>query len=135
MIRIADHLDGMTGARLKQFYTDSDFDNGRTAEQHETAFRNSVVRLAFDGDRLVGAARAISDGVGCAAVFDVCVLPSYRGRGIGRSLMRSLVDALAGQFIVLVCHEPLRKLYRQVGFGPLRPNDVAMAIADTLEGS
>ena len=49
-IRIQNDLDGVSGAMLKQFYIDSDFDNGRTAEQHETAFRNSVVRLAFDGD-------------------------------------------------------------------------------------
>ena len=134
-LRIRHDIDGVTGQMLKQFYIDGDFDNGRTAEQHETAFRNSVVRLAFDGDTLIGAARAISDGVGCATVFDVCVLPSYRGRGIGRQLMRSLVDALAGQFILLVCHEPLQKLYGQVGFAPLREGDMAMAIPDTLGDS
>ena len=123
-------LAGVTGAMLKQFYIDADFDNGRTAEQHETAFRNSVVRLAFDGEQLVGAARAITDGVRCAAVFDVCVLPSHRGRGIGRTVMRSLVDGLAGQFVVLVCDGKLAALYAQVGFRPLRANDVALAVPD-----
>ena len=131
-VRIRSDLQGVTGAMLKQFYADSQFDNGRTAEQHEAAFRNSIVRLAFDGERLVGAARAISDGVGCAAVFDVCVLPSHRGRGIGRRVVRELVDALRGQFIVLVCDESLRKLYGSIGFKPLREGDVAMAIPDTL---
>ncbi|MEA2710179.1 MAG: hypothetical protein QOF78_2780 [Phycisphaerales bacterium] len=130
MIRITDTIDGVTGAMLKQFYIDADFDNGRTAEQHETAFRNSVVRLAFDGDALVGAARAITDGVRCAAVFDVCVLPSHRGRGIGRMIMRALVDALAGQFVVLTCEQPLQKLYAEFGFAPLRGDDVALAIPD-----
>jgi GNAT superfamily N-acetyltransferase len=129
-IRITDTLDGVTGAMLKQFYLDSDFDNGRTAEQHETAFRNSVVRLAFDGDTLVGAARAITDGVRCAAVFDVCVLPSHRRRGIGRMVMRSLVDALRGHFVILTCDRPLQKMYAEFGFAPLREGDVALAIPD-----
>jgi predicted GNAT family acetyltransferase len=129
-IDIRDNLDGVTGAMLKQFYADSDFDNGRTAEQHERAFGNSVVRLAFDGQALVGAARAITDGVRCAAVFDVCVLPSHRGRGIARMLMRSLADALAGQFVLLTCDRTLQKLYAEVGFAPLRADDVALAIPD-----
>jgi len=129
-IVIRDNLAGVTGAMLKRFYIDSDFDNGRTDEQHATAFRNSVVRLAFDGDKLVGAARAITDGVRCAAVFDVCVLPSHRGRGIGRMVMRALVDALAGQFIILTCDRPLEKMYAEFGFAPLREGDIALAIPD-----
>ena len=129
-IRIADNLDRVTGAALKQFYLDSDFDNGRSAEEHERAFRNSIVRLAFDGDRLVGAARAISDGVRCAAVFDVCVLPSHRCRGIGKMVMRSLSDALTGQFVLLTCDRELEHLYAEFGFAPLRQNDIALAIPD-----
>ena len=129
-IAIRDNLDGVTGQMLKQFYIDADFDNGRTAEQHETAFRNSVVRLAFDGEKLVGTARAITDGVRCAAVFDVCVLPSHRGHGVARMVMRALVDALAGQFVILTCDRPLEKMYAEFGFAPLRGNDVALAIPD-----
>ncbi len=74
-LAIRDTLGGLTGDALKAFYVASRFCNGRTPEQYAAAFANSVVRLAYDGDRLVGVARAISDGVRCAAVFDVCVLP------------------------------------------------------------
>jgi predicted GNAT family acetyltransferase len=133
-IVVRDSLGTVTGASLKQFYADSDFDNGRTAVQHEVAFRNSVVRLAFDGGQLVGAARAVSDGVGCAAVFDVCVLPTYRQRGIATRLMRSLLDALPGQFVLLTCDASLQELYGSVGFGRLREGDVALARPDTLDG-
>jgi predicted GNAT family acetyltransferase len=129
-VRITDSLAGVGGAVLKQFYIDSDFDNGRTAEQHETAFRNSIVRLAFDDGQLVGAARAITDGVRCAAVFDVCVRPSYRRRGIATRLVRSLVDALGGQFVLLTCDAPLNTFYARFGFGPLHANDIALAIPD-----
>ena len=129
-IRIADSLDGITGEALKRFYADSDFDNGRTPQQYLTAFLNSMVALAFDGERLVGVARAITDGVRCAAIFDVCVLPSYRGRGIATRLMRSLIGALRGQFVVLKCDQSLRQMYGEFGFAPLRPDDVALAIPD-----
>ena len=131
-IVIRDALDGVTGQALKQFYADADFDNGRTADEHERSFRNSVVRLAFDGDQLIGAARAITDGVYTAAVFDVCVLPSYRGRRIGRDLMRSLLEGLRGQFVVLVCDEKLYRFYGDVGLGPLCPHDIAMARGDGI---
>src|SRR5262249_27365370 len=46
---------------------------------------------AWDGPRLAGFARAISDGVSNAYVSTVCVLPEYRGQGIGRELMRRLL--------------------------------------------
>ena len=131
-IRITDSLGSVDGGALKRFYADSDFDNGRTADEHERSFRNSVVRLAFDGDLLVGAARAITDDVKTAAVFDVCVLPAYRGRGIARQLMTSLTEGLRGQFILLTCNPSLERLYSKVGFGPLRPDDTAMASPDDL---
>jgi GNAT superfamily N-acetyltransferase len=131
-IVIRDSLGGVTGATLKQFYAAAEFDNGRTAEEYERSFRNSVVRLAFDGDRVIGAARAITDGVYTAAVFDVCVLPGYRKRGLGRRIVQSLLDGLKGQFVVLVCDEELRKFYGAAGLGPLRPHDVAMARGDSI---
>ena len=45
-------------------------------------------------------------------------------------MMRSLVDALAGQFVILTCDRPLQKLYAEFGFAPLRDGDIAMAIPD-----
>ena len=84
---------------------------------------------------MVGAARAITDGIGCAAVFDVCVLPVHRRRGIATLMMRSLVEALPGQFVILTCDGPLKALYRKFGFAPLRSGDVALARPDSLAGS
>src|SRR2546423_8184094 len=118
-VTITDNLATVDGAMLKQFYIDSNFDNGRTADQHRTAFQTSIVRLAFDGARLVGSARAITDGVRCATVFDVCVLPAYRGRDIATRMMQSLIDALPGQFVLLTCDASLKSLYVRSDFAPL----------------
>lgn len=46
---------------------------------------------AYDAERLVGFARAISDGVSCAYLSSVMVDPDYRRRGIGRALIAELL--------------------------------------------
>ncbi len=45
--------------------------------------RSLYVSTADDGGTLVGFARALSDGVSNAYISTVCVLPAYRGQGIG----------------------------------------------------
>lgn len=42
--------------------------------------------------RLVATARATSDGAKRAWIYDVCVAPEWRGRGLGEALVRLLVD-------------------------------------------
>lgn len=49
---------------------------------------------AFDGERMVGMARALSDGVSDAYILDVTVLKSHRKQGIARRLVATLVEEL-----------------------------------------
>lgn len=49
------------------------------------------VVTAWDGDRLIGFARATSDGVFRATIWDVVILPDYQGGGLGRRLVETLV--------------------------------------------
>eukprot|EP00898_Chlorokybus_atmophyticus_P001739 jgi/Chlat1/2566/Chrsp175S02438 len=42
--------------------------------------------------QLVGCARAISDGAFVATLCDVAVHPVYQGRGIGRAIVKRLID-------------------------------------------
>jgi GNAT superfamily N-acetyltransferase len=66
---------------------------GRSRAEIESTVREAarVVGL-YDGDRQVGLARVISDGVHVAHLCDVYVLASYRGRGFGVELVREAVD-------------------------------------------
>jgi GNAT superfamily N-acetyltransferase len=75
---------------------------------------------ALEGARLVGFARAISDGVSNAYVSTVAVLPEWRGMGIGREVVRRLVDGdgKAGIRWVLHAREELHGFYRINGFEP-----------------
>ena len=55
---------------------------------------------AWDGNRLVGALRVLSDGHEWSVVTDIIVDPAYRRRGIGRELMRRAAAQASGRFAV-----------------------------------
>jgi ribosomal protein S18 acetylase RimI-like enzyme len=64
----------------------------RTIEDLETAIANSnPVVTVWDGQRLIGFARATSDGVYRAGIWDVVVNPQYQGFGIGRKLVETVI--------------------------------------------
>jgi GNAT superfamily N-acetyltransferase len=71
---------------------------------------------AHDGDRLIGFARAISDGVTNAYVSSVMVDPDYRRRGIGRLLIERLVTGRPGVRFVLHSREGATPFYSALGF-------------------
>src|SRR5215208_6693174 len=74
--------------QMKSTLADDHFDNGRTPEQLEASFKNSYVSvIAYDGDRIIGTVRVLSDGVCNAYVVDVWTLSEYRNRGIARTMM------------------------------------------------
>nr|WP_313887535.1 GNAT family N-acetyltransferase [Nodosilinea sp. LEGE 07088] len=64
----------------------------RTREQMAIAISNSFpVVTAWDGEHLIGFARATSDGVFRATIWDVVISPDYQGGGLGRKLVETLV--------------------------------------------
>lgn len=63
-------------------------DTGRLAQ---LVSGSMFIASAWHGDRLVGFARAISDGISQAFISDVAILEDYRRRGIGRELVGRLV--------------------------------------------
>lgn len=72
--------------------------------------------------KIVGMARAISDGFSDAYIQDVVVLDHYRGRGVGRELVRRLTRFCVERKIVwigLVAEPGTQGLYEELGFGPL----------------
>jgi GNAT superfamily N-acetyltransferase len=77
-----------------------------------------VARVGPQG-QLVGYICAISDGISCAYIPYLEVLPSFRGQGIASELVRRLLRRLEGFYMVdLVCDEELRPFYERLGFHP-----------------
>jgi ribosomal protein S18 acetylase RimI-like enzyme len=80
-----------------------------------------MVARSIEG-RIVGMARIISDGYSDAYIQDVVVLPEYRGRGVGRELVRRLTQFCVARkiaWIGLVAEPGTQGLYEDLGFGPL----------------
>ena len=115
-ITYATELGGVDWAEMKATLAADDFDNGRTPEQLRESFENShAAVVARDGARVVGTARALSDGVCNAYVVDVWTLSPYRRRGIARRMMETLEPRLKGQHVYLFTDDAA-DFYRRLGF-------------------
>jgi ribosomal protein S18 acetylase RimI-like enzyme len=80
-----------------------------------------MVARSIDG-KIIGMARVISDGYSDAYIQDVVVLKEYRGRGVGRELVRRLTQFCLARkiaWIGLVAEPGTQGLYEDLGFGPL----------------
>ena len=74
---------------------------------------------AYDGERLVGFGRVVSDLVLHAMIYDMIVAPDYQGRGIGGEILERLVGKClqAGiRDIQLFCARGKRAFYERRGF-------------------
>jgi GNAT superfamily N-acetyltransferase len=90
----------------------------RTREQVEAAVDGSWrVVGAYRGGEQVGFARAFSDGVSSAYLADVFVVDSARGTGLGKEIVREMIDNGPGdRFRWLLHTADAHGLYRQFGF-------------------
>ena len=72
--------------------------------------------------RIVGMARIISDGFSDAYIQDVVVLPEFRGRGVGKELVRRLTQHCVSRKILwigLVAEPGTQEIYENLGFRSL----------------
>ncbi len=107
---------GINWEQLTADLQTDDFDNGRTPDELRRSFENSaVVAFPWAGDRVIGKARALSDGVCNAYVVDVWTHSDYRRRGIASRLMRLLAEGLDGQHIYLFTDDA-EAFYHQLGY-------------------
>ena len=91
--------------------------------QHDLSdprLKNTLSLCACVGDRLIGYAAAIGNGVTDAYIQDVMVHPDYQQMGVGTQLMERLLTRLKedGIYLVSVIYgdEVLRPFYERFGF-------------------
>jgi GNAT superfamily N-acetyltransferase len=82
-----------------------------------------------DGE-LVAFARAVTDRATFAWIADVFVLPEYRGHGLGKFVVTSLLEhpELKGMRRVMLATRDAHELYRQYGFKELPDLTTMMVI-------
>ena len=89
-------------------------------EDLELTNRNSwLTDSAYDGARLVGFGRVVTDFVLHALIFDMIVLPDHQGQGIGTLILQALLNRCEERGIrdiQLFCAKGKRAFYERNGF-------------------
>ncbi|MDQ1508898.1 MAG: hypothetical protein QOG50_742 [Actinomycetota bacterium] len=124
-------LAGLDWARAKADLRADAFDNGRSPEALRRSFEQSQhVAVARDGERVVGMARLLSDGVCNAYLLDVWTASSHRRQGIASAMVRFLADQVPGQHIGLQTNDA-QDFYATLGFRP-QPEFWSLVVGEWL---
>jgi len=93
----------------------------RPREYTDLAFSNSLVFGMYEGKRLVGMARVVTDFCIVAYLCDVFIHEDVRGQGLGKWLMQSILEHPDLKHIRrwLLATDDAHGLYQQFGFEPL----------------
>ena len=117
MMTYTDSSKGITADRLAGFFVG--WPNPPSPETHLQILAGSdEIVLALDDEtgNVVGFITAVTDGVLSAYIPLLEVLPEYKGRGIGRELVRRMLEKLSAFYMVdLVCDPELMSFYTQFG--------------------
>lgn len=77
----------------------------------------NLLITAWDGERLVGVARALTDFSYCCYLSDLAVDKHYQRRGIGRALVERVRNAIGEQSMLLLQAAPeAMAYYPKIGF-------------------
>ncbi|AFY70481.1 GCN5-related N-acetyltransferase [Thalassoporum mexicanum PCC 7367] len=93
----------------------------RSSDDLAIAIGNSdPVITVWDGDKLIGHARATSDGIYRATIWDVIIHPDYQGSGLGRKLVQTVLShpkvCNVERTYLMTTHQ--QSFYARIGFEP-----------------
>lgn len=92
-----------------------------TPEIHQKAFENSyAVVFVFDGSEMIGFGRALSDGAYQAAIYDVAVMPSHQGKGIGKLIVEKLIEQCPNCNYILYASPGKELFYQKMNFSKMK---------------
>jgi len=116
MISYTDSIENITEENLQGFF--DGWIRPLSPSEHLRVLENSdYVVLAIDErNNVVGFISAISDGILCAYIPLLEVLPKHRSRGIGSELMKRMLERLKKLNMVdLLCDPELQPFYERFG--------------------
>ncbi|MBR8839017.1 MAG: GNAT family N-acetyltransferase [Stigonema ocellatum SAG 48.90 = DSM 106950] len=93
-IRFSDRKSEIHLDQLQELFNLSTFwAKGRSMDDLRVAIANSEpVVTVWDGEQLIGFARATSDGIYRATIWDVVIHSEYRGTGLGSKLVETVLS-------------------------------------------
>jgi GNAT superfamily N-acetyltransferase len=117
-------------AAVHDFLTHSYWAEAIPIEIVARSIENSLPFGIYQGERQVGFARVVTDRATFAYIGDVFVLEEFRGRGLSKWLMETMIGhpELQGLRRWILATADAHGLYRQFGFGPPPDDGVLMQI-------
>ena len=119
-IQFCDHRSQIDLAQLQKLFQATAFwARDRKIEDLAVAIANSdPVVTVWDGDRTIGFARATSDGIYRATIWDVLIHPDYQGAGLGRKLVETVLSHpkmnRVERVYLMTTHQ--QSFYERIGF-------------------
>jgi ribosomal protein S18 acetylase RimI-like enzyme len=104
---------------LRELYQHAPWAEDRTASDiREMLQQTDLVLSAWDGTRLVGFGRALTDRVYRAILYDIIVHPDYQRQGLGRELVERLLNhpLLAKVPVISLFTRDKQSFYDKFGF-------------------
>ncbi len=128
------NLNSVDWTEMKATLVSDRFDNGRSPAQLQTSFEQSAfVCLAYAEGKVIGTARALSDGVCNGYIVDVWTLSAFRRRGIASTMIRHLLEKMPGQHVYLFTDDSAG-FYKKLGFVE-RPTGLEFVVGQWLNNA
>lgn len=128
-------IDGITSDMLDGFF--DGWPNPPSTETHLQLLKNShkvVIALSQYEKKVVGYITAISDGVLSAYIPLLEVLPAYKDQGVGKELVRLMLEELHDIYMIdLCCDDELVPYYEN--FGMIRSNGMLIRNYERQSGN
>lgn len=121
MIGYTNSIDGLSVDQLRGGFFVG-WPNPPAPEAHYRILAGSaaVVLAREPAGSVVGFITAVSDGVSCAYIPHLEVLPAYQGQGIGTELVQRMLAQLRHLYMIdLVCDPSVRPFYERLGMRAL----------------
>jgi len=118
------------------FLTRAYWASGRPRERTERALQNSLIFGLYDDDKQIGLARVVSDYAVFAYLCDVFIHEGYRGHGLGKWLIQTVMSHpdLQGLRRWTLATKDAHGLYRQFGWDDLHNPEKWMEILRPFPG-
>ncbi|MDD4495595.1 MAG: GNAT family N-acetyltransferase [Eubacteriales bacterium] len=93
---------------------------------------STLVISAWNGEKLAGAVRVLSDTIFRSVIYDLLVLPEYHNMGIGTELVNKCKEHFPGSEWLVECNRKNSSFYRKLGFQDVSESDAFLVIPCTL---
>lgn len=121
-----DSTETINWEELSNLYRIAPLGEKKPADLAVTFANSRYTCFVFDAGTLIGAGRALADGIDCSYICDVAVHPEYQGLGIGKAIVSRLVELSQGHRKIILYAAPGKEpFYRKLGFKRMK---TAMAI-------